>query len=272
MKKDYMTTGTSHADPVDLTGQVALVTGAAQNIGFGIAQRLSAGGASIIALDKDAAALERAVDRLRASGKVVGVVADVSSRPDVEAALQTARADVGEPDILVNNAGIWITKSLLQHTDDDWNRVISINLTGTFICCTAVLPGMIRRGRGAIVNISSIAAWYYTIPHASYAASKAGVSALTRDLAYEVASLGVRVNAIAPGNIPKEPRETNGLPIGSGTPRDIADAVAFLVSDAARYVVGVTLPVAGGGDLALNYGQMEALRDQHLGPQQLSGL
>ena len=87
-----MTTGTSHADPLDLTGQVALVTGAAQNIGFGIAQRLSVGGASIIALDKDADALEEAVSRLRVSGKAVGVVADVSSRPEVEAALETARA------------------------------------------------------------------------------------------------------------------------------------------------------------------------------------
>jgi NAD(P)-dependent dehydrogenase (short-subunit alcohol dehydrogenase family) len=267
-----MTIGTADTGHRDLTGQVALVTGAAQNIGFGIAQQLAGDGAAIIALDKDAQALEEAVGHLRAYGKVVGVVADVSSRLEVEAALETARANVGEPDILINNAGIWITKSLLQHTDDDWNKVISINLTGTFICCTAVLPGMIRRGKGAIVNISSIAAWYYTIPHASYAASKAGVSALTRDLAYEVAPLGVRVNAIAPGNIPKEPRETKGLPIGSGTPQDIADAVAFLVSDAARYVVGVTLPVAGGGDLALNYGQMEALRDQHLGPQQVGGL
>jgi NAD(P)-dependent dehydrogenase (short-subunit alcohol dehydrogenase family) len=263
---------TSGPDTVDLTGQVAMVTGAAQNIGFGVADRLARSGATIVAMDIDGAGLADAVSRLNAGGaKAVGVVADVSSRSQVDAALKSAVDRVGEVDILVNNAGIWITKALLQHTDEDWNRVISINLTGTFICSTAVLHGMIRRGKGAIVNISSIAAYFYTIPHASYAASKAGVSALTRDLAYEVAPLGVRVNAVAPGNIPKEQRPTNGLPIGTGTAADIANAVAFLVSDAARYVIGVTLPVAGGGDLAVNYGQMEMLRAAHLGTNQVTG-
>jgi NAD(P)-dependent dehydrogenase (short-subunit alcohol dehydrogenase family) len=266
-------TATASGSDIDLTGQVAMVTGAAQNIGFGVAQRLARSGATIVAMDIDGPSLDAAVARLTDDGvKAIGVVADVSSREQVQAALRTAVEQVGEVDILVNNAGIWITKALLQHTDEDWDRVISINLTGTFICCTAVLPGMIRRGSGAIVNISSIAAFTYTIPHASYAASKAGVSALTRDLAFEVAPHGVRVNAVAPGNIPKEPRPTVGLPIGSGTPVDIANAVAFLASDSARYIIGVTLPVAGGGDLAVTYGQMTPLREAHLGMNQVAGL
>jgi NAD(P)-dependent dehydrogenase (short-subunit alcohol dehydrogenase family) len=268
-----MTSANLDSAAADFSGQVAMITGAGRNIGLGVARRLGAGGAAVVLVDINQAALDTAVGQLTAEGiTAVGVAADVSSRRQVQGGVESAVAELGEIDVLVNSAAIWYTKSLLQHSDEEWDRTLAVNLTGTYVTCTTVLPSMIRRGHGAIINIASIAAYNYTIPHVAYAASKAGVSALTRDLAYEVAEFGVRVNGIAPGNIPKEPCDISGLPIGSGTAADIANVVAFLASPAARYVIGMTLPVAGGGNIALNYGSMGTLRDEHLGDQQLRGL
>lgn len=259
--------------------KVAIITGAANNIGAGIAERLSSEGYAVIALDLNAEAVSSRAAAIAAKtgGIVTPEAADVRDREAVAAIVARTIEVYGRVDVLVNCAGIWIVKSVVDHTDEDWDRVISVNLTGTYICSTAVLPGMLERGSGAIVNISSIAAEHYTVPHASYSASKAGVSAFTRDLAFEVAREGVRVNAVAPGAIipASDDRRAGGgstyitdewdMPIGSGRASDIAGAVSFLVSEDARYVIGVTLPVAGGVDLAVTYGQTPEIRFERLG-------
>lgn len=242
----------------EFAGRIVMVTGGSHNIGLGIATAFARAGAAVLLFDRDAAAADAAAAALRvAGGEAHAAVGDVSRAGDVQVAVRRAASQLGPVDILVNNAGIWIVKPLIENTDEDWNRVIGTNLTGTFVCSRAVLPAMIERGWGRIVNIASIAAFHYTVPHVSYAASKAGIVAFTRDLAYEVASHGVTVNAVAPGSIPPadreggEPRTLSHLPMGRGTPQDVAEAVLFLCSDRARYVSGVTLPVAGAGDLAL---------------------
>lgn len=259
--------------------RTAIVTGAANNIGAGVAERLASEGYAVIALDRNEDAVVRRAAELaaRTGGIVVPESADVRDRAAVSAIVERTERTRGGVDVLVNCAGIWVTKSVVEHTDEEWDRVISVNLTGTYVCCTAVLPGMLARGSGSIVNMSSIAAAHYTVPHAAYAASKAGVSAFTRDLAYEVARDGVRVNAIAPGAIIPAAADRRdgggstyitddwGMPIGSGRASDIAGAVGFLVSGDARYVIGVTLPVAGGADLAVTYGQTPEIRAEHLG-------
>jgi 3-oxoacyl-[acyl-carrier protein] reductase len=160
----------------------------------------------------------------------------------------------------VNDAGRVLVKPMVEQSEADWDRIIDTNLKGVFLCCRYVVPEMITRKRGAIVNIASITAFHVTVLHVPYAASKAGIVALTRDLAYEIARYGIRVNAIAPGPIETpmsqavcaEQRQgiIRTVPLGRmGQPEDIGQAVAFLASDAASFITGVTLPVAGGSDL-----------------------
>lgn len=257
---------------LELAGRVVMVTGGSHHIGLGIATSFVEAGAAVIVFDKEAAAAGAAVQRLQAlGGEALAAVGDVSVAQDVADAVTLAESRFGPVDVLINNAGIWIVKTLLDHTEDDFDRVIATNLKGTFLCCREVLPGMIERGWGRIVNLASIAAFHYTVPHVSYSASKAGLVALTRDLAYEVAAHGVTVNAIAPGSIPAVDPATGclpempDLPMGPGRPSDIAEAVLFLSSDRARYITGTTLPVAGAGDIALGSLQRvapEALRGQ----------
>ena len=257
----------------DFSGKVGLVTGAASGLGFAIASRLVAEGASVALLDLDEATLAAATDKLRSTGaNVLGVQADVSSAEAVSAAIEAVEAALGPVDLLVNNAGIVVIKPYVEHTDDDFDRQVSVNLRGCHLLMSRVLPGMVERGRGAVVNISSAAAINYTVPHAAYAASKAGVIALTRDVAFEVARSGVRVNCVAPGLIAVERSATktpylagqtassggtltsgtSTRPLGHGRPEDIADAVAFLLSEQARFIIGVTLPVAGGTDIQVS--------------------
>jgi NAD(P)-dependent dehydrogenase (short-subunit alcohol dehydrogenase family) len=186
---------------------------------------------------------------------------NVAQAGDVDRLIQETLSRFGKIDILVNNAGVVVIKSITEQTEADWDKVLGVNLKGVFLCCHRVVQEMIKQQRGAIVNIASIAAFHYTVPHVPYAASKAGVVALTRDLAYEVARFGVRVNAIAPGPIEtpmmgtaltpqqKEAYARN-IPLGRlGQPQDIGEAAVFLVSDAASYITGATLPVSGGTDL-----------------------
>src|SRR5215813_10237108 len=245
-----------------LEGRVAIVTGAGQGIRQGIALCLAQAGAHVVAADAvHARAAQTAADIRASGGQALGVQTDVTQADSVSSLVYSTFTHFGKIDILVNNAGVVVVKPIAEQTEADWDKVLSVNLKGVFLCCHRVVQEMIKQKRGAIVNIASIAAFHYTVPHVPYAASKAGVVALTRDLAYEVARFGVRVNAIAPGPIEtpmmgtaltpqqKEAHARN-IPLGRlGQPQDIGEAAVFLVSDAASYITGATLTLSGASDL-----------------------
>lgn len=242
----------------------ALLAGGAGGIGLGIGSSLGRRGWRLALADSDENRLNQATTEL--SGEATTVAAfqtDLTSGSEVQAMVQRAESSIGPVDLLINAAGILRTNRFLDISEDEWDAVLAANLKSTFLTCRAVLPGMVQRGGGVIVNVSSIAARHYTTAHVHYAAAKAAVEALTRDLAYEVAPHGVRVVCIAPGPI-ATPMNQSGLPeelekaltaslrIGRfGTPQDIGEAVAYLASDAASFVTGTTLTVAGGSDLSV---------------------
>ncbi|HXG20609.1 MAG TPA: 3-oxoacyl-ACP reductase family protein [Methylomirabilota bacterium] len=245
-----------------LDGRVAIVTGAGQGIGHGVALCLARAGANVVVADAARERIAPAAAAVQALGvQALGVYVDVAKADSVDGLVHAALTRFGKIDILVNNAGVVVVKPIAAQTEADWDRVIDVNLKGVFLCCHRVVREMIKQHGGAIVNIASIAAFHYTVPHVPYAASKAGVVALTRDLAYEVARHGVRVNAIAPGPIEtpmmgsaltSEQKEAyaKSIPLGRlGQPQDIGNAVVFLASDEASFITGATLPVSGGTDL-----------------------
>jgi 2-hydroxycyclohexanecarboxyl-CoA dehydrogenase len=249
--------------------RLALVTGAARGIGRGVAEALARDGARVVVVDIDDSALANAATELAGEGlRVFAYTADVSD-PDSLADLFARVSDRhGDVQILVNNAGRIVIKPFLEQTSDDWSSVMDTNLTSVFHTCQLAIPGMIAAGGGSIVNVSSLAASHVTVLHAGYAASKAGIVALTRELAYEFGPAGVRVNAIAPGAIATE---MNGGAAGDdpaasataatvrarvrlgrwGLPSDVGELVAFLVSDRAGFISGGTVTIAGGSDLSV---------------------
>jgi 3-oxoacyl-[acyl-carrier protein] reductase len=238
-----------------------MVTGAGSGIGRAVARALATRGAAVLVIDIDAGAAETVADDLRDRGaRAAAAAADVGNAGQVGLALDQGRRQLGPVDVLVNAAGGFNQRRLLVDTsEDEWDTVVNTNLKGVFLCCRAVVPSMIERAYGRIVNISSEAAratTYLTAAH--YTAAKAGVLGLTRHLAAEVGEHGITVNAITPG-VTAVPRlsdlydsqrrdEMNKqIPVGRwAEPDEQANAVLFLASEGAAYVTGVTLPVNGG--------------------------
>ena len=182
-----------------LNGRVAIVTGGVQGIGLGVSQSLARAGASVVLAEAVEERIPAAVAEIEALGaQALGVQTDVARASSVDRMVRSTLERFGQIDILVNNAGAIVVKHFSDQTEADYDAVLDVNLKGVFLCCKRVVEEMRKRRTGAIVNIASVAAFHYTIAHVPYAASKAGVAALTRDLAYEVGPMGIRVNGIAP--------------------------------------------------------------------------
>lgn len=243
---------------IDLSERTAVVTGGARGIGAAIASGLAAAGASVAVWDVDGAAAKAVADTL--TGSALGLGVDITDRPSLEAGLHATESALGPVDVLVNNAGIDVIKPFVDSTEEEWARIVAVNLLGTIRCCHLVVTGMVERGRGSVVNIGSDAGRVGSSGEAVYSATKGGVIAFTKTLAREVAAAGVRVNCVCPGPTDTalldqvaaaSQRLYDGLaravPLRRiAQPKDLAPAVTFLASDAAGYITGQTLSVSGG--------------------------
>jgi 3-oxoacyl-[acyl-carrier protein] reductase len=246
-----------------LTGRTALVTGASGGIGRATAQLLAAHGARVgVHYFSKAAPAEALVSEILANGgQATALQADVRVASDIAKMIAAVERDLGPIDILVNNAGDLIERlTLLKMTEARWHEVMDLNLTSVFLCTQAIAPSMIARKRGAIVNMSSLAAHNGGGPGAfAYAAAKAGVIALTKAAAKELAPHGIRVNCVSPGLIgdtafharftPSEAFDAAAktIPLGRpGTPEDVARVIAFLASDDSAFLAGETIEINGG--------------------------
>lgn len=245
----------------DISGRIAIVTGGGRGIGFEIAKGLASAGATVIISDRRAAEGQKAAESLKKEGlNTVAIPVDVTSMSSVAALVSKVINNFGEIDILVNNAGTLVRKAAEDITEEDWDHVMNTNLKGLFFCCQFVGREMIQRGRGRIINVSSLRAKKMGPNRSVYAISKAGVSNLTKVLAYEWGKYNVTVNAIAPATTitdinrkyfedhPDELAEiVKSIPRGrAGHPSDYIGAVIFLASDASDFVTGQTLFVDGG--------------------------
>ncbi len=240
--------------------QTVIVTGAGYGIGRGIATHFAKKGASVAIFDVDeitSKETEKIV--VDAGGKARAYRTDVSDYDNVSESVSRVRKELGPVDILVNNAGIRYVRKVLEIPNEEWNRTIAINLTGMFYMVKAVVPMMQEKGRGKIVNIASVSGMVGQNGRAAYGASKGGIIQFTRSLAVELGP-EINVNAVAPGFVPgtgmmkeidKDSRSSSWMVANTpakrpGTPEDVAAAVAFLSSDEASFIAGVTLPVDGG--------------------------
>lgn len=245
----------------DHTG-TALVTGAGSGIGRAVAERLARDGYPVAVNDLRANAAEETVSAIRkAGGTAEAAPGDVSDPQSVSGIFEKARGAFGAPDVLVNNAGFLQQKPFVELTVEDFDRMISVHLRGTFLCTKEALPEMLARGRGVIVNMASQLGQIGGVELCHYSAAKAGIIGLTKALAREVSKRGVRVNAVAPGpintelvaNLSEQWRRSKAaeLPLGRfGEPEEVAETVAFLVSERASLYVGQTLG-PNSGDVML---------------------
>jgi len=242
-------------DSTMLTGQSALVTGATRGIGAAIANALAACGAEVVGTATSEKGAEAISATLKGRGR--GVVLDISSDESVATVLADLQTAGHVPTIVVNNAGITRDNLLLRMKTEDWESVLSTNLTGVYRVCKGCLRGMMKARHGRIINVASVIGLMGNPGQANYAAAKAGIIGFSKSLAREVGSRNITVNVVAPGFIdtdmtrvlPEQQRESllTQIPLGRfGEVRDIADSVAFLASDAAAYITGETLHVNGG--------------------------
>lgn len=242
-----------------MDGPVALVTGASRGIGRAIALRLSAEGyrIGINFQHREEAALETAERIRQHGGSALVLQADVSNEQQVKTMFMALRKSWELPSVLVNNAGITSDGLLMRMKPEDWMRVLDVSLTGSYLCSRAALRGMAARKSGVIINLTSPSGQAGRAGQCNYAAAKAGIIGLTRSLAQEMAPLGIRVNAVSPGFIETEMTDSlpdsvkqellQNIPLGRfGQPEEIADMVAFLVSENAIYITGQIFAVNGG--------------------------
>lgn len=248
----------------DLSGKTAIVTGGNQGIGFAIARGLAMAGATVVIANRRAPEGQRAAESLRSEGlSAVAIPTDVSLKSSVAELVSKTIDDFGKIDILVTSAGVIVRKPAEEISEEEWDYIMDINLKGVFFCCQLVGRHMIQRKKGKIINISSNVSEVTQPLRSVYAASKAGVSHLTRALAGEWAKHNINVNAIGPGPTitplnkkyleehPKDLQERlSGIPMGRmGEPSDHVGAAIFLASDASDFVTGQTLLIDGGSTL-----------------------
>jgi NAD(P)-dependent dehydrogenase (short-subunit alcohol dehydrogenase family) len=250
------------------TDKNILVTGGGGGIGRAVSLRLAGEGAAIAVLDKNAEAAAESVRQIEAQGaRAAAVIADITDWDAIQNAVAEAEQALGALDGLINNAG-WAQRGSLEDTaPEDWDKEIAVNLRGHFLCAKAVIPGMVSRRKGVIVNIGSVNA-FVALGNPGYSAAKAGLLSLTRSLAGEYGPKGIRTNMISPGTIEtdieiwrirrqKNPEIFDVLarwyPVGRvGQPEDVAAAVAFIAADEAAFVNGANLMVDGGLTASLN--------------------
>lgn len=251
-----------------LTDRVVIVTGAGGGIGGATARRFAEEGAAVAVLDRDAATAEQTASAIvGAGGRAIAIPCDITELDVVRASIERVEAELGFVDVLVNNAGWDIFKPFLQTTPDEWRKLIDINLVGVLNMHYAVLPGMVERGHGRVVNVASDAARVGSSGEAVYAACKAGITGLTKTLAREHSRHGITLNVVCPG-----PTDTNlfagflegagnpeklkaaferSVPLGRiGQPDDLPGAICFLASDDAAFITGQTISVSGGLTMA----------------------
>jgi 3-oxoacyl-[acyl-carrier protein] reductase len=242
---------------LDLSGKVAIVTGASRGIGRAIAATLAARGAHVVAAARGDNAADTAAAIAQSGGRAEHATVDVTDTQSVNELIGGAVARHGRIDILVNNAGVARDQLMLRMKRDDWDQVIATNLTAAFTCVQAALKPMIKQRSGRIISISSVVGEMGNAGQANYAASKAGLIGFSKAVAREVASRGITVNVVAPGLVETDMTKAiaeraqgdwaSQIPLGRiGTPEDVAAAVCFLASDEASYITGQVLAVNGG--------------------------
>jgi 3-oxoacyl-[acyl-carrier protein] reductase len=244
----------------DLEGRVALVTGAGGGLGTGICSALASAGAAVAAVDVAREKAKLVADNLSRTGaRCVALEADVSDRSSVQETADRVDDELGGVDILINNAAIYPRRAWTEIEEQEWDRVMAVNLKGYFLCARAVYPHMKSKGRGNIVNVASITFFIGWTLLMDYVASKGGIVGFTRALAREVGPDNINVNAIAPGAFPTDAEKIHPDQEGynrwvleqqsikrRGTPEDIGNLVTFLSSDASSFITGQTISIDGG--------------------------